>query len=274
MAGGGLRYETGRDMPPGMQEKVAVKIVQQFNTKNPEEILAPTVNSRVFNMDCMEGMKQYTDGYFDLAIVDPVYGDVRKGGYMKGLGGGRVAQRDYDNTCWDQPKTGKDYFTELFRVSKNQVIWGGNYFTEQICKNSTCWLIWDKCHPSGICYADCELAWTSFDGATRLFRYMWNGMNQGKSMTEGHIMQGNKKKNEVRRHPMQKPANLYRWIYEILDIPAGSKILDTHVGSGTHRIAAFDYGMDFTGYEIVKKYFEDQEIAFAQYTAQTRMEGY
>lgn len=226
-----------------------------------------------FNTDCMEVMCRYPDQYFDLAVVDPIYGDVVRGGYSRSQGGGVCAQRDYDNSVWTQPKTGPEYFEELFRVSKNQIIWGGNYFVEEIARNSPCWIVWDKCHPPGVSFADAELAWTSFPGATRIFRYMWNGMNQGKSIDQGHIMQGNKALNEVRRHPMQKPVNLYRWIYREFKIPPGSKILDTHLGSGTNRIAAYDFQMDFVGCEVVEKYFNDQEAAFHQYTAQLRMEG-
>lgn len=260
---GGLRYETGRDMPPGMQEKFAVQIAQQLTNATPQETAPLIAGSRVYNMDCMEGMKQYPDDFFDLAIVDPVYGDVPNGGYMSNTGGGKARHIDYDNTLWKQKKTPKEYFDELFRVSKNQVIWGANYFMPEIGRNSSGWIVWDKCRLEGVSYSACEMAYTSFKVATRIFRYRWNG-----------FVQQNMKNREAKIHPTQKPTDLYRWIYETFKIPVGSKIIDTHLGSGTHRIAAFDYGMDFTGYEIVKKYFEDQEIAFAQYTQQTRMEGY
>lgn len=227
----------------------------------------------VFNADCMEVMRQYPDKYFDLAVVDPIYGDVRQGGYSKGKGGGIVGQRDYDNTVWSQPKTGPEFFEELFRVSKNQIIWGGNYFAEEINRNSPCWIVWDKCHPPGVTFADAELAWTSFNGATRIFRYMWNGFCQGKSMDEGHVMRGNKALNEVRIHPMQKPIDLYRWIYREFRIQPGARVLDTHLGSGTNRRAAYDFGLDFVGCEIEKSYFLSQEQVFEEYTAQIRMEG-
>lgn len=263
MAGGGLRYEAGRDMPPGMQELAAVKIAKQLTGTVPSDAPAPVAGSRVYNMDCMEGMKQYPDEYFDLAIVDPVYGDVPGGGYMSKTGGGKAKHIDYDDTLWKQKKTPPKYFEELFRVSKNQVIWGANYFMAEIGRASSGWIIWDKCRPEGTSYSECEIAYTSFHVATHIFRYRWNG-----------FIQQNMKSREVRIHPTQKPTDLYRWIYETFRIPAGSKILDTHLGSGTHRIAAFEYGMDFTGYEIHRRYFEDQEIAWAQYTAQTRMEGF
>lgn len=118
-------------------------------------------NQQAFNIDCMEYMKTLPDKAFDLAVVDPVYGGVTKGGYMKGQGGQKEAKRiDYDYAIWEQEKTQKEYFKELFRVSKNQIIWGGNYFQTSINKDSQCWLIWDKRHPEGVKFADCELAWT------------------------------------------------------------------------------------------------------------------
>ena len=227
----------------------------------------------VFNEDCMDVMGRYPDQYFDLSVVDPVYGEVTKGGYCSNKGGGIAGQSNYDNSVWNQPKTSPEYFDELFRVSKHQIIWGGNFFAEEIGRNSPCWIVWDKCHPPGVSFADAELAWTSFPGAVRIFRYMWNGMNQGKSIDYGHVMQGNKGMNEVRRHPMQKPVNLYRWIYREFKIQPGAKILDTHLGSGTNRIAAYDVGLDFVGCEVVKRYFDDQERAFQEHAAQLRMEG-
>lgn len=226
----------------------------------------------VFNEDCVTVMRRYPDKYFDLAIVDPIYGDVKRGGYSRGKGGGICGPSNYDNTVWEQEKTGEEYFRELFRVSKNQIIWGGNYFVKEIGKNSPCWIVWDKCHPAGVTFADLEMAWTSFDCSAKLFRYMWNGFCQGKSIDEGHVMRGNKARNEARIHPMQKPVNLYRWIYREFDIQPGTKVLDTHLGSGTHRIAAYERDIDFVGCEIVKKYFDDQEDVFQEYTSQLRME--
>lgn len=228
--------------------------------------------SIVFNEDCMTVMRRYPDQYFDLAVVDPIYGDVKKGGYSKSKGGGIAGQRNYDNTVWSQPKSDPDYFRELFRVSKNQIVWGGNYFVEEIGRNSPCWIVWDKCHPEGVKFADFEIAWTSFDMSAKLFRYMWNGMCQGKSIDEGHIMRGNKSKNDVRIHPMQKPINLYRWIYREFRVLPGSKIIDTHLGSGTNRIAAYEYGLDFVGCEVVKAYYDLQERVYQEYTSQLRME--
>lgn len=211
----------------------------------------------VYNMDCMDGMKDYPDKYFDLAIVDPVYGDVTRGGYTTGTNGGKIigsgkaTQIVYHNGIWQQLKTPRSYFRELFRVSKNQIIWGGNYFIEEIGRNSQCWLIWDKKHPEGIKYADAELAWTSFDSATRIFRYLWNGMLQENMGWE----------KEKRIHPTQKPVALYEWILKNY-AKEGDIILDTHVGSGSSRIACEKLGFDFVGYEIDQHYFEKQEERF------------
>ena len=213
----------------------------------------------VYNMDCMVGMKEYPDKYFDLAIVDPVYGGVTQGGYMtdniKGrqIGNGLGKQKGYYSGLWQQGKTSKDYFDELFRVSKNQIIWGGNYFIEEINKDTQCWLIWDKKHPEGVTFADAELAWTSFDSAVRIFRFLWNGMLQ-------ENMGGDKEK---RIHPTQKPVALYEWVLKNY-AKDGDKILDTHVGSGSSRIACEKLGFDYVGYEIDETYFNEQEKRFQE----------
>lgn len=207
-----------------------------------------------YNMDCMKGMKEFPDMYFDLAIVDPVYGDVKAGGYMTGKSKGGVGPHpEYNYSIWDQKKTDIGYFKELFRVSKNQIIWGGNYFAEEIGKDSPCWIVWDKCN-GNTNWADCELAWTSFNTAVRLFRYTWNGMMQGKSISNGYLIQGDKSKNEVRIHPTQKPIVLYEWQLKNYAKP-GWKILDTHVGSASSLIACHNLGFDYVGFEIEKEYF-------------------
>lgn len=207
-------------------------------------------------MDCMEAMRKMPEKCFDLAVVDPVYGDVSAGGYMTSSGGGLAKQNDYVNAIWHQQKTGQDYFNELFRVSKNQIIFGGNYFASEIARDSQCWIVWDKCRPEGIGYADVELAWTSFDSAARIFRFRWNGMIQQRM-----------KQKEIRIHPTQKPVALYAWIFSKYANP-GDKILDTHLGSGSSRIAAYDAGLDFVGFEIDPDYFEAQENRYDNHAAQ------
>lgn len=213
-----------------------------------------------YNMDCMEGMKEFPDKYFDLAIVDPVYGDVTKGGYMthnKGqhIGTGKANQKGYHASLWNQAKTDSAYFKELQRVSNNQIIWGGNYFCDNL-PTSQCWIVWDKEHPEGITFADCELAWTSFDSASRIFRFMWNGM-----------LQGNMKHKENRVHPTQKPVALYEWLLNRYAKP-GDKILDTHVGSASSLIACHNTNHKYVGFEIDETYYKLAKERIERETAQ------
>ena len=215
----------------------------------------------VYNMDCMKGMKEYPDKYFDLAIVDPVYGDVTRGGYMKNQGRSTTTEKriDYPLALWEQEKTGKDYFDELFRVSKNQIVWGGNYFTEEIHKDSQCWICWDKYRAPGVAFADGELAWTSFNRSLKIFRYKWDG-----------FLQADMKNKEKRIHPTQKPVALYEWLLNNFAVE-GDMILDTHVGSGSSRIACYNLNFDFVGYEIDETYFKDQEKRYEAHTRQLRL---
>ena len=217
----------------------------------------------VFNMDCMTGMKQMPDGYFDLAVADPPYfsGPERRGYY--GCRESKIGvHRDYPVTPeWEVP--GGEFFDELRRVSKNYIVFGCNYFDYHFPPGR---IVWDKVNASSS-FSDCEIAATTFHDSVRLFRYMWNGMMQGKSVTEGAVMQGNKRKNEPRFHPTQKPIALYAWIFDRYAQP-GDKILDTHLGSGSSRIAAWDAGLDFVGFEIEPYYFERQEERFLEHKAQ------
>ena len=196
-----------------------------------------------YNMDCMEGMKQFPDKYFELAIVDPPYGDlVTSGGYMINHVGNLAKANDYNTALWKQKKPTAEYFDELIRVSKNQIIWGGNYFTEEIHSNSSCWIVWDK-QNGEINFADGELAWTSFKTKLRIFHFRWAGM-----------LQGNMKDKESRIHPTQKPAALYKWLLTNY-AKKGDKILDTHVGSASSLIACHELGFDYIGFELDKEYF-------------------
>lgn len=202
-----------------------------------------------YNADCMEHLKDYPDGYFDLAIADPVYGDVTQGGYMthnngQMIGTGKGRQKGYHASLWSQSKTQKDFFDELFRVSKAQIIWGGNYFTEEIQRDSQCWIIWDKQHCTERTFADCELAYTSFNRASRIFRYRWDGM-----------IQQDMKHKEYRVHPSQKPVALYVWILNNF-AKEGDVILDPMVGSGSSLIACRDTGHKYVGFEIDETYYK------------------
>lgn len=213
-----------------------------------------------YNMDCMEGMRQFPDKYFDLAIVDPPYGiSVEK--MNLGVGGGVARNKNYlisdkAHTFYDKAPD-NDYFKELFRVSKNQIIWGGNNF---VLPKSSGWIVWDKEKPEGVSFADCELAWTSFDRAVRMFRYAWNGM-----------LQGDMKNKEKRIHPTQKPIRLYTWILQNY-AKEGDLILDTHVGSASSLIACERMGFQYVGFEIDKEYYRLAQKRLEEERAQVKWE--
>ena len=198
-----------------------------------------------YNLDCMQGMKEFPDKYFDLAIVDPPYGSkVGRGGYMTNTSAGGVARRHkYHTAVWKQERPSKEYFDELKRVSKNQIIWGGNYLAD-LLETSQGWIVWDKCIAEGVYFADCELAWTSFDRATKKFVFQWSGM-----------LQGDMKNKEQKIHPTQKPVKLYEWLLANYSQP-GDIILDTHVGSGSSLIACHNTNHNYVGFEIDKHYYE------------------
>lgn len=195
-----------------------------------------------YNMDCMDGMKEFPDKYFDLAIVDPPYGIGENGG--KNHTRTKYAQaKDY------KPFYGEDlnapdttYFNELMRVSKNQIIFGANHFISKIPFDSHCWIVWDKDRTGD--FADAELAWTSFNTAVRVFKHRWNGM-----------LQEDMKNKEFRIHPTQKPVQLYKWILNRYAKP-GDIILDTHVGSASSLVACRETGHKYVGFEIDRDYYE------------------
>lgn len=219
--------------------------------------------NRCYNMDCMEGMAQFPDRYFELAVVDPPYfsGPERRGFY--GSKKSKIGvHRDYPiSPTWSIP--GEEYFSELIRVSKNYIVWGCNYFEFHFPPGR---IVWDKCNGASS-FSDCEIAATNCHDSVRLFRFMWNGMMQGKSVVEGSVMLGDKRKNEVRIHPTQKPVALYTWIFSKY-AKKGDKILDTHLGSGSSRIAAYEAGLNFIGLEIDKEYFYAGEKRFDEHINQ------
>lgn len=196
----------------------------------------------ITNEDNMQLMARYPDNYFDLAIVDPPYGISMDGG---NIGGSVMAKTtSYTKKDWDKNSPDIAYFKELIRVSKNQIIWGANHFIQDIPNaNSSSWVIWDKQNGDNY-FADCEMAWTSFDTAVRKFEFRWAGM-----------LQGDMKNKEVRIHPTQKPVALYKWLLDKYAKP-GDKILDTHLGSGSIAIACHDYGFDLTACELDTEYYE------------------
>lgn len=207
--------------------------------------------SNTFNTDCMEFMRNIPDKYYDLAVVDPPYGlDNFKNNHSRSK---IWTSTDYEKKDWDASVPDKSYFDELLRVSKNQVIFGANHFISKIPYDSSCWIVWDKMNGSND-FADCELAWTSFKKAVRIFRFRWSGFLQG--YTGGF--------HEKRIHPCQKPIALYRFIFDKFS-QAGWSVIDTHLGSGSSRIAAYLCGLDFTGIEKDEDYFKDEESRFENF---------
>ena len=185
-----------------------------------------------YNMDCMEGMKEIPDKYFDLAIVDPPYG-ININHNM----GRRKGDKDssYKKVEWDSLPPQEDYFKELFRVSKNQIVWGANHFMESINLNSSCWIVWDKLFSEEVSFASVELAWTSFTSVAKRF--------QMSSQQPDRI------------HPTQKPVALYHWLLNNY-AEEGDKILDTHVGSASSLIACHDMGFEYLGFELDEDYYQ------------------
>ena len=191
----------------------------------------------IYNQDCMEAMKEMSDNQFDLAIVDPPYGINAE------QGTNRASRKQFKDKKygWDNSSPTSQYWMELFRISKNQVIWGANHFIEDIPNaNSKHWLVWDKFNPDR-CFADCELAWCSNMDNARIFKI--------KRVQELNKEDGGK------IHPTQKPVKLYEWIL-MKYAKENDKILDTHLSSGSIAIACHNLGYDLTGYEIDKDYYE------------------
>ncbi len=213
--------------------------------------------------DCMEYLPQFPDKYFDIAAVDPPYfsGPEKRNYYGRTVSPIGVQRHYKPSDEWCVPD--KAYFDELARVSKHQIIWGCNYFDYHFGSGR---IIWDKCNGESS-FSDCEIAYCSMHDSVRLFRYMWNGMFQGKSIAEGHIQQGNKKLNEKRIHPTQKPVALYEWILSRY-ARKGDKILDTHVGSASSLIACRNMGYEYIGFEKDKHYYNLAKERLERETAQ------
>ena len=201
----------------------------------------------LLHCDCMEYMATVPDKYFDLACVDPPYG-------IKNMNaGGRGMNRwiDWEKKGWDDAAPDKKYFEELTRISKNQIIWGGNYFD---LPPTRCFLIWDKVQR--IDMADCELAWTSFKTSARIYEF-------SRSNLQGF-------RNPDRFHPCEKPVALYEWLLTNY-AKKGQKVFDSHLGSGSSAIAAHYFGVDFVGCELDKDYFDAAKARFDMATKQLAM---
>jgi len=203
--------------------------------------------SEVYNDDCIVGMKRYPDKYFDLAVVDPPYGIGRSGQTETFTKNPKHKRKHFTDKGWDDKAPTADYWSELFRVTKHQIVWGANYFTEYL-PASMGWVFWDK--GQDLSMSDGELAFTSFNRALRRIK-----INRVELLKDGTI------------HPTQKPVKLYSWILHNYAKP-GDLILDTHLGSGSSRIAAHKAGLPFVGFEIDKEYFEAQEKRYKNFVAQ------
>ena len=188
---------------------------------------------QITNEDNMKLMGRYEDNHFDLAIVDPPYGI----NMAKGVEVGKWKRKIHKEKNWDNEIPKKEYFNELFRVSKNQIIWGGNYFIQHL-KNTRCFIFWDKKNGDNF-MSDGELAWTSFNSSVR--RYQYNHIQEYNAGIE-------------RIHPTQKPVALYKWLLKNY-ANEGDKILDTHLGSGSIAIACHDLGFDLTACELDTDYY-------------------
>ena len=202
--------------------------------------------------DCLEFMQGMDDKSVDICVIDPPYGI----GEVAARNNSRskiIAARNYGVYDWDKKRFNKDIFDEMFRVSRNQVVFGGNYYTDFL-RPSSSWIVWDKLNSGD--FADCELAWTSHKKAVRKFAYMWNGCF--------------KQKPEERFHPTQKPLDLMLWVIENYTNP-GDTVLDFVMGSGTTGVACVQLGRNFIGCEISEEYFEIAEKRIAQAQAQPRL---
>jgi len=209
-----------------------------------------------YNEDCMEGMKRYGDKHFSLAICDPPYfedyaKETYPGAVISTTG---VLRHRFKSEHWSVPN--QPYFDELLRVSKNQIIWGYNYYS--ISNLGSGRIVWDKVNDASS-FSKCEIAYCSLHKSVQIFRYMWNGM-----------LQGDMANKELRIHPTQKPVKLYKWLLHNY-AKKGDLILDTHVGSASSLIACYDMGFDAVGFELDKDYYEASKKRLEEFMAQGRL---
>ena len=240
--------------------------------------IATEMISEVYNEDCNIGMKRFPDGFFDLAICDIPYGiNAGKMAFLKEKkttikqkNGNRLnphSNKNYQLKEWDLKTPDQSYFDELVRVSKHQIIFGVEYVNWQGLGSGR--IKWNKGVPDGVSFKGYEMAYCSLIDHEVEVELLWAGMNQAKSLREPMVQQGNKKLNEKRIHPCHKPILLYQKL--LLDYGFGSKILDTHLGSGSHRIAAYEMGFDFYAWELDKDYFEASVKRFETFKSQLNM---
>lgn len=208
-------------------------------------IMIPSVSigtATLHNACSLEAMRLMPDKAYSLAVVDVPYG-IGEDGQSNHLRSCLAETTKFMPKAWDKEPPTPEYFNELFRVSKNQIVWGANHFISRLPYDSACWIVWDKMN-GATDFADCELAYTSFKTAVRKFSFQWQGM-----------LQGDMKNKETRLHPCQKPVRLYSWLLQNY-AKAGDTILDTHGGSMSSVIAALDMGYKIDCYEIDEDYFK------------------
>ena len=211
-------------------------------------LLGAVPYSEVYLMDCVAGLRHYPDNYFDLAVVDPPYGIGFSSKKQSNFGKGGI---NHEYKGWDEEIPKAEYWEQLFRVSKNQIVWGANYMTEFL-KPSRCWISWYKMQEFST--NEFELAWTSFDETCKQF-----------NLSRVQAYAGSNK-----IHPTEKPIKLYDWCLNKF-AKEGDLILDTHVGSGSSRIAADKAGLNFVGFEIDEEYFNAANKRFDNFKSQTRL---
>ena len=207
----------------------------------------------LYNEDCLQAMKAMQDNQFDLAIVDPPYGIARSGQTETFTKNPKHKRKAHKDKGWDNAIPTAEYFRELERISKNQIVWGANYFVEHLTKGTMGWIVWDK-GQHGLSMSDCELAYSSFNKATRIFTF-----NRGLIAQKGGSI-----------HPTQKPVELYRYLLNEY-AEEGNKIFDSHLGSGSIAIACDDLGFDLTACELDKEYFDAAMKRLKEHTAQQRL---
>ena len=206
--------------------------------------------NKIYNQDCLKAMKEMSDNQFDLAIVDPPYGYGNKKTDILNF------RQKEQHREWNIAPS-NEYFIELFRISKNQIVWGGNYFPYIWQFGGRCFIYWHKGNPVPN-FADGELAWTSFDRNAQQFEFRYYGALEGNTSASKKF------------HPTQKPIALYEWLL-MNYAKEGDKILDTHLGSGSIAIACYNLGFDLTGYELDKEYFDNAIKRINNHQSQIRI---
>jgi site-specific DNA-methyltransferase (adenine-specific) len=238
--------------------------------------------------DTNQIISEYRDNQFNISLADPPYGDNNNFHRRNHTRSKLVRSKDYHNALWDQPRPTLEFFNQMFRISESQIVFGANYFgdiypfldwelktprrhqiKEFMNRNPQGVIIWDKMTGSST-FNDYEIIWTSFEFETFIFKFMWSGMMQGKSISQGHVMNANKKKNEKRIHPTMKPIKLYLFLLKQFGSYACS-IIDLYGGSFNSGIAAHQLGMDYTAVEIEKKYFDDGFQNIKSYLSQENL---